>query len=194
MVEQTTRITVDDVLRLGADDKQIEVVNGEVIEMSPTGFLHNVVARNVLLMLHNYVDKHKLGYVGADGLIFVLHSFQDEQGEAVRLARVPDVFFIAKGQFPRFDLSKPFPGAPTLAVEVVSPTEQEGTMLSKVRDYMTYGTQQVWVLYPEQQMIYQYLDTKTINVYDHNDTLHADDLFPELVIPVAQFFVLPTLS
>lgn len=185
-----TVITIDDLLRLGAEDQWVEIVDGEVIPMSPTGFQHNFVTKRTFRVLDDFVEARDLGYIGGDGLIFVLHV--DEEG--VRHTRIPDVFFIRKERLPDFDFTKPFPGAPDLAIEVVSPSEDEETILDKLESYFTYGSEQVWVLYPAHKAVYQYFDLKTVKIYRDDDVLTAESLFPGLEIQVSDFFTAPQRS
>jgi Uma2 family endonuclease len=183
-----TVITEDDLLRLNADEF-VEIVDGEIVKMTPNGFMHIIVSANVYDILRAYVKKHGLGYVAHDGLIYIL----EKKGKKVIVSHVPDVSFIRKGKIPEFDYSKPFPGAPDLAVEVISPSEGEDITLDKIRDYFKYGTEQVWVIYPNQKEVHVYLrdDLKIIRVYNEDDMLEAESLFPGLKIAVRDFFELP---
>lgn len=184
----TPAITELDLLRLNTD-ACVEVINGEHVTLSPTGFLHNIIASNIYDVLRPYAKAHDLGYVAGDSLIYVL----ERAGDKIIRARIPDVSFIRKGHIPQFDFSKPFPGAPDFAVEVVSPSESEQDTLAKIRDYFAHGTEQAWVVYPttEEVHVYQRDDPKTIRVYTVGDNLHAETLFPGLSIPVSALFVLP---
>jgi Uma2 family endonuclease len=191
-IQTKTTISEDDLLLLGSQDIQFEVVNGEIVDMAPTGFIHNVYAKNVLSLLDRFVREHNLGYVATDGLIYVLHV--DENG--VQETRVPDASFFRRGKFPKFDLSKPIPGAPDLAVEVISPSESVTTIQDKLQSYLTHGTEQIWVIYPAQKQLSQYLhnDPKNIRVYSGDDVLEAETLFPGLKINISEFFVLPDID
>jgi Uma2 family endonuclease len=195
-------ITEQDLLRWDADGYQVEVVEGRVVPVrladalgkggdavNAAGVLHVELITNIYDILKPYVSAHQLGKVYPEGLHFILAA----DAEGVRGSRIPDVCFIRKGRFPAdFDPRRPFPGAPDLAVEVVSPTESQETVAGKVRDYLAAGTEQVWVVYPEIRQVYQYRqdDPKNIRVYSEGDQLDAAALFPDLTIPIADIFVL----
>jgi len=88
-----------------------------------------------------------------------------------------------------FDRSRPFSGAPDLAVEVVSPSESTADIMAKVSDYLRYGTEQVWVIYPLKEELHQYLkDDNAPRIFLANDTLIAETLFPQLKITIADLF------
>ncbi len=187
MESTRTIITEADLFRLAAHDRRFEIVNGEVVDMHPVGIRHITITENIYDLLKPYARKHKLGSVHTDSLIFVLQS-RSETG--VRKTRIPDASFFRKGRLPRdYDRSRPFPGAPDLAVEVVSPDEGAEELQAKIADYFEAGTEQVWVLYPEINQLHQYLrDTKSINIYTDSDTLDAGPLFPGLTIAVSELF------
>src|SRR5258707_11853066 len=97
MMELTkpSQITEDDVLKLDSDAR-IEVINGEMVEMTPVGGLHHFIAGNLYDILKPFVIANKLGYVFMDGLIYLM--FKKSKG--LRGALVPDVSFISKAAIP----------------------------------------------------------------------------------------------
>jgi Uma2 family endonuclease len=184
-----TKITEAGLLRLGAQDILFEVIDGEIVEMQPVGVQHSDIAGNTYDILKPFARANKLGEVRMDSLIFILHADPDA---GIRKTRIPDVSFVRKGRLPKdFDRSRPFPGAPDLAVEVVSPDEGADELLAKIRDYFAYGTDQVWVLYSEQQELHQYIrGEKGIHIFTAED-IFGSVLFPGLNIKIADLFVIP---
>lgn len=187
-------ITEDELIRLDSEGKFFEVANGELVPMSPVGYEHSELTFHVAKLLDSIVRDRKLGYVHPDNLIYVLAR---NEAEGLEIARIPDVSFIRRGRFPKdFDRKRPFPGAPNLAVEVISPSETETVTLAKVRDYLRYGSEEVWVLFPDAQEVYQYRssDPKTIHVYTSDDVIDTTALFPGLMLKTSDLFVLPELE
>jgi Uma2 family endonuclease len=189
-VPVTTILTEADLLKLGAQGLRFEVINGEIVEMSPVGIRHAIVAGNAYDVLKPHVTTNKLGYVFMDSLIYVLDV---DPVTGVRKTRIPDTSFVRKGRLPKdFDLSRPFPGAPDLAIEVVSPDETADDLLSKIRDYFAYGTEQVWVLYPNPRELHQHIrGEKGNHVYTKEDTISGGSLLPGLTIAIKDLFVEP---
>ncbi len=191
MVESSikTKITEADLLRLGAQDIWFEVIDGEIIEMQPVGVQHSDIAGNTYDILKPFASTHKLGVVRMDSLIFVLHV---DKEEGIRKTRIPDVSFVRRGRLSKdFDRSRPFPGAPDLAVKVVSPDESAGEVLAKIRDYFAYGTDEIWVLYSEQKELHQYIrGEKGSHIFTAEDDF-ASVLFPGLSIKIADLFLIP---
>jgi len=184
-------LTVDDLLRLGSDAR-VEVVRGEVVEMMPVGGLHNWVAKRIAWTLDAYVEEHKSGLVFTDSLLYVLSAEED----SVRIARVPDASYVRKADIPAgWDFERPYPGAPTLAVEVMSPDDQFEDVVQKVGDYFAAGTAEVWVVLPRQKTLYRYRQGQSVvETYRADETMDASDLFPGLALALADVFKLPDLG
>jgi Uma2 family endonuclease len=185
-----TGATEEELLRLGAEDRLIEVINGEILEMTPVGFLHHIITGNIYRILERLVIEHRLGIVLMDGLIYILK--RDKRGRVIK-SRVPDTSFIRRGRVPKdFDLKRPFPGAPDLAVEVVSPDETAGAVIAKVRDYLEAGGEQVWVLYPDHKELHQYIHgDSTVHTFQSSGRFAPDILLPGLVISIGDRFTIP---
>lgn len=178
----------DALLALGSDAR-VEVVDGEIVEMSPVGGLHHFVGGNFYDLLKPFVKQNGLGFVFMDGLIFYL----ERDGKKVRKARVPDVSFVRKEAVPKeWNIEKPFPGAPTLAIEVVSPDDKIEDVLKKVREYLDAGSEQVWVAYPRSREVHQYLRGESqVRTYTGEALMDVEALFPGLVVSLKDVFALP---
>lgn len=184
-------LSVDDLMRLGSDAR-IEVVEGEIIEMSPVGGLHNWIAKRITWMLETYVQQHKTGLIFTDSLLYVLSSVDAE----VRKARVPDASFLHKDDIPAgWDFERPCPGAPTLAVEVMSPDDQFEDVVDKISDYFEAGTAEVWVVLPRQKALYRYRRGESqVQTYRESDSMDVSALFPGLTLALVDIFKLPDLG
>ncbi|MCE7946284.1 MAG: Uma2 family endonuclease [Chloroflexi bacterium CFX4] len=172
-------------------DQRVEIINGALVEMSPVGFLHHIIAGNIFTLLNEFVRANRLGYVMMDGLLYLMHKTSGLRG-----ALVPDVSYISKASLPaEWDQHKPFPGAPTLAVEVISPDETALKINQKLKIYLEAGTAEVWIVYPEAEEVYQYRADAmdTIRVYRGEATIPCAPL-EGLAITAAQCFAQPKLD
>src|SRR4051794_38286265 len=128
----TTIITADDLLALPTGmGKRYELVAGELRVLSPAGWRHGEVASNVAAILSPYIRMHNLGRGFAAETGFLLKRKPDT-------VRAPDFAFISKANLPVSDPIEAFwPGAPDLAVEVVSPGDTTGEIDEKVAEWLS---------------------------------------------------------
>ncbi|MBZ0292163.1 MAG: Uma2 family endonuclease [Anaerolineae bacterium] len=172
---EKTLLSLNELLAFGTD-AQVEIIHGVLVEMSPVGGLHHIIVSNINRILDTYVQRVQSGWVFPDGLLYLMGS----ESKGLRNAFVPDVSFIRNESIPHdWDLKKPFPGAPDIAVEVMSPDDKAPLILQKVRTYLEKGTQEVWVVYPDSRELHQYQQqSDTVRVYQDSETLAAESLFP----------------
>ena len=124
-------------------DKRIELIEGELIEMSPSSMTPSVISAIIHILLGAYVMEHDLGYTNVS-----------EGGYALSPNNVlaPDVGFFTKDRATKLP-RRYFHGAPDLAVEVVSPTDDAKETLRKAAKYIAYGTRLVWIVYPKYKSV-----------------------------------------
>ncbi|MDX2161934.1 MAG: Uma2 family endonuclease [bacterium] len=193
--EALTTISEEDLMALGSD-AHIEVIEGKVIPISPVNGLHHFIAGNIHRLLDRYVEPRGTGYVMMDGLIYLLNKV----GGGIRGARVPDVSYIRKRDIPKdWNIERPYPGAPTLAVEVMSPDDKFDDAVVRVREYLAAGSDEVWVVLPVSRQVYQYRQSEPNRIYvAAQDTaeharIDTDSLFPGLNPALSDIFTLPSL-
>ena len=134
--------TVEEFLALPDDPSggKMELVAGRVCLMSPVGETHGSEQAELSAALLPFARAHRLGIVGV------------ETGFRIAAATVlaPDVAFVSNDRLdPNRDRTRFIEGAPTLAVEVASPSDAPGELVTKAGDYLQAGTERVWVVQPE---------------------------------------------
>jgi len=145
-------------------NKQLELVNGEAIIMSPSSRRNTKIALAVGALLRAYVLENNLGEVsGADG------GYQIDEHTILS----PDAGFFAASRLPEEDFVF-YPGAPDIAVEVISPSETRPGILKKTRTYLEAGTRVAWNIYPDGQTV----DVVTMGEFSQltADTLTVDNV------------------
>jgi Uma2 family endonuclease len=185
---QRPTITADDLLK--PEFNRIELINGAKVEKMAASGRHNIIAGNIFSIIRAYVLTHKLGAIFTDNLHYLMFS----QTTGVKDSLLPDASFIRKNDIiAEWNIDSPYPGAPTLAIEVISDSESPDSIGSKVRIYLEKGTEQVWVIYPSSQEVHQYIngDETKFATYSGSAQLNVDALFPGLTLTTDQIFAMP---
>jgi Uma2 family endonuclease len=175
-----TAATVEDVLRLGAHGERYELIDGELVPMSPTGFQHGDVEAFVAYVLNSYVIPRDLGKVAAGEALFRLDPRRG-------LARAPDVAFVRQERITDENLAGAFDGAPDLAVEIVSPSDTAKDVQRKVEDWLGHGTIVVLLMYPETRSMVIWRVAQAVSARE-GDEVDLADAVPGFRCPVTDLF------
>jgi Uma2 family endonuclease len=168
-MDTKTQAVLDDLYRV-PDNGKAELVNGELVHMSPTGFLPNYAASEIFVSLRDYARRTQSGYAIADNAGFIVNLPH-------RQSFSPDAaFYTGRPTGMRF-----LEGAPIFAVEVRSEGDYgpaaEQAMANKRADYFAAGTQVVWdvdLLSDEVVRVYRATDPQTVKVYRRGDVAEAE--------------------
>lgn len=188
MVVRERYYTADDLWEISHDPAnegwRFELSEGILIEMSPAGAKHGKSALKLGRRIGNFVEDHKLGETTAAETGYIL--FKNPNGKDI--VRAPDVGFVAAARIPESGMPDGyFPGAPDLAVEVISPNDEADEIQLKVTQYLKYGTRMVVLAYPKSQTVVVHTPTST-HTLDINDTLDGGAVLPGFTLPVRDIF------
>ncbi|HEX4146706.1 MAG TPA: Uma2 family endonuclease [Pirellulales bacterium] len=178
----TTPITAEQLWAMPTDGGRRELVKGELIRMNPAGGEHGVVVAELTWRLGQHVRQHDLGRVFGAETGFVLTRDPDT-------VRAPDIAFVRQERIAVTGIPQAyFPGAPDLAVEVVSPSDRVNDVDTKVDGWLSHGCQLVWVVNPRRRTVAVYRSVRDTRVMGEADTLEAPDLLPGWQLAVAAIF------
>lgn len=179
----TTPFTAAELLELPAGmGKRYELVRGELRTMSPSGWRHGSVVGNLHALLAEHIRKHKLGMIFGAETGFRLARNPDT-------VRAPDFAFIAKEHLPSEEPSEAFwPGAPDLAVEVLSPGDRSGEVNEKIAAWLDAGVAAVWVVDPQLETVTIYAASKSVQVRAAGELLEGGHVLPGFSCAVDELF------
>lgn len=173
------RATLEDLYRV-AENGKAELIDGEIVTMSPTGGVPGRASGEIYVALREYELRTKSGY-----------AFPDNVGFTVDLPHrgsfSPDAAFHAGplrgGRF--------LDGAPIFAAEVRSENDYgeraEQEMAEKRADYFAAGTLVVWdvdVLHERVVRVYRADEPDRPTLYQSDDVAEAEPALPGWTMPV----------
>lgn len=175
-------MTADDLLRLPDDGLRYELAKGELVQMPPAGHEHGELAMRLGWRLAQHVEANDLGKVYAAETGFRLASDPDT-------VRAADSAFVSKRRLGKVGRVRGYwPGAPDLAVEVVSDSDTFAQVEAKVSEWIEAGTRMVLVVNPRRQTVTVYRSLDNISILDRGDTLDASEVVPGWTCPVEGIF------
>lgn len=159
-----------------------ELLQGGLKTMPSAGARHGRVTTRMGSRLENFVSTRKLGEVYGAETGFILHRHPDT-------VRAPDAAFVSAARIPSGGTPIGFfPGAPDVAVEVVSPGDTAEEVQAKVKAYFEAGTQQVWIIYPQTQELVVFRSARESVVLGSGDVLDGGNGLAGFACPVAELF------
>jgi Uma2 family endonuclease len=117
----------------------LELIRGEVVQWAPPGFDHGEIEGELFALLREYVRPRRLGRLVTEA------DFIRKRDPFT--ARAPDVAFVSQRRVKETGRGF-YPGAPDLAVEILSPTETLIAAEAKARMYLRAGGSVVRILDP----------------------------------------------
>ncbi len=175
-------VTADDLLKMPRDGMRRELLNGELLTMSPASAEHGRIAAVILTRLGPYVEANGLGATYTAEAGFLLTTRPDT-------VRVPDIAFVSKDRLRTAMLRTGFwPGAPDLAIEVISPSDLYSEVLAKANQWLEHGCQQVWLVDPRARQVAIHRTENRVELFSMGRPLTAPDLLPGFEVAVADLF------
>ncbi len=178
-----TEATIEDLYDV-PDNGKAEIVDGELILMSPTGDAPGYAGDEIFASLRDYARRTKSGRAVGDNKAFVVNLPN-------RKSFSPDAAFHT-GE-PRG--MKFFDGAPAFAAEVRSEndygTRAEAKIARKIGDYFAAGTLVVWdvdLLGEDVVKVYRVGDSATPTVYRRGEIAEAEPAVSGWRMPVDDLF------
>lgn len=171
--------TAEELLR-AQDIGRCELIRGELRMMIPPGAFHGSIAMKLAIPIANHVEAHGLGTVYAAETGFWLARDPDT-------VRAPDVAFVRADRPPPPERGY-YPGAPDLAVEVLSPDDRPGYVREKVAEWLEAGAQAVWVVHPYERTVTIHETGRDPVVLAQGDAIPGRELLPGFALPVARLF------
>ena len=175
-------LTAEELLCLPDDGQRHELVAGELTTMPPSGAEHGRIAVRIVSPLHQYVTAHRLGEVFGAETGFLLTTDPDT-------VRAPDAAFVSRDRLEAMgDVTGYWPGAPDLAVQVISPNDLYTEVDEKVATWLAHGARMVLVLNPRRRTVAVHRPGTDVRHLTVDDVLDGEDVVPGWTVPVRELF------
>jgi Uma2 family endonuclease len=175
------KATIEDLYQT---EGKAELVNGEIVPMSPTGWMPIRASGQIFRSLGNYEDANGGGYAVPDNAGFIVDLPN-------RNSFSPDAaWYTGKQTGMKF-----LEGAPAFAVEVRSENDYgakaEQSIAEKRRDYFSAGTLVVWdvdLLSDDVVRVYRAGNPEQPTIYSKGEIAEAEPAVPGWTMPVDELF------
>jgi len=178
--KEETLITGEELAEMG-DLGRSELVEGRIVELSPTKMQHGRLESHITYLLQRYLEDNDLGVVmgGEIGL------YTQRDPDTIRGA---DVLFISHER-----LAQATPGgfldvAPELIVEVLSPSDRWSEVRKKLKEYFAIGVTAVLIVEPDERAVSLHRSTTDIQEYTDQDALQLEDILPGFNLPLSKLW------
>jgi Uma2 family endonuclease len=162
--------------------RQLELVEGEIVEMPTPGVIHNLIVSLLHHLLYTFAAERDLGLVFGDNTSYLLSQAPDTM-------RIPDVSLVLWEHVPEDGVPERFWSIPPdLAIEVVSPSDRASDVHDKVYEYLASGTQLVWVLWPTTRSVTVFGKGSANGEFGVDAELDGGDVLPGFRVRVTDLF------
>ena len=184
MSTSTQLMTAEELLKLPSGQYRYELINGELITMSPAGHDHGRISVRLSSPLAQFVWDNELGEVFSSDTGFQLTSDPDT-------VLAPDISFVSKERVQKVGRSHGYwPGGPDLAIEVLSP-EQGATYIKKrVAQWLSFNTKEVWIIDPRRSTVTVHNAHGIVVTLTIDKFLDGREIVPGFRFPVKKLFEL----
>ncbi len=176
-------LTARQLLARGKGETRSELLDGRLAERPFASLICGVVGQRLAVALGNFIRATDAGVLVNAGTGFQLSRNPDT-------VLAPSIGFVAKDRLPD-DLSALigfFPGAPDLAVEIVSPGDTYNEVETKVARYLDAGTRLVWVVRPKQKRVEVHRADGSSALLSVDKILDGESVVPDFTLPIARIF------
>lgn len=162
-------------------DKPVELVRGEIIEMTNPGFRHGNLCFRLAIMIGRWLETHPDYDVATNDSGVQIEAEPDT-------VRGPDLMVVRKsklpgGQGPIGHLTIP----PDVAIEIRSPSDRSNDVMRKVSLFLAAGVAEVWVIEPDHRRVFVHRDHEETTVFQGDDSVSSPQL-PDFECPLAKLF------
>lgn len=165
------------------EGRTVELVGGVIVETSMPNPEHAEILSRLHARIAAHVYDNDLGRLAVGDTPFVV----ERNKEGKDTVRGVDLSFLSKAKAPQPLPRQPMTVMPDLAVEVISPSNENADIRLKVHQLLEAGASMIWVVYPDMRIV----DVHTagaVAVLGEHDSLTGGDVLPGTEFRVGDIF------
>jgi Uma2 family endonuclease len=175
--------TEADLQALPEDGYIHELVDGELVTSPKNDFFHGSISSQLSMALRAFVKANRLGDVLDSSTGFWMKN---------RNCRAPDISFVSRARLKALGFRRStrqfFPGAPDLAVEILSLNNTRREIDERVKDFFDSGTRLAWIIDPSEQHVEICRSPLQRRLLGTGGFLEGEDLLPGFRFAIAELF------
>ena len=182
MSTSTQLMTAEELIQLPRGQYRYELINGELITISPAGYDHGRISIRLSSPLAQFVWENDLGEVFSSDTGFQLSSKPDT-------VLAPDVSFIGRDRVQKVGRSQGYwLGPPDLAVEVLSPEQRDAYIKKRVAQWLSFGTKEVWIINPRTSTLTVHSPQGIVVTLTNDEFLDGREIVPGFRFSIKRLF------
>ena len=160
-----------------------ELVDGEIVMSPKNNSFHGDICTRLSAALMAFAEPGRLGAVWDSSTGFRMSNLN---------VRAPDISFISRARLQaqrrRRSAESFFPGAPDLAVEVLSLNNPHKEIEERLKDFFSSGTRLAWIIDPKDKRVEVCRSLTERRWIGGEAFLDGEDMLPGFRYPVADLF------
>jgi len=169
------------------DDIDWELIRGELRERSTTtrrGYARGVVLPHIGRCLNDWSNHQP----APQGFVLMCKPLVRLRPEPLTFVGMDLVYFEARSMPADPRRARFVDGPPVLAVEILSPSDEQEEVADRVREYLDAGVPLVWIVDTFFSTVTVHRPDKRPQLFNVDQEITAEPFLPGFVAPVAEFF------
>ncbi len=179
-------VTLDQFLLIPRDDMDRELIRGEVRErpMTRRNRFHAKAEANLARLIGNWVanQTEPTGAVYSGEVGCILHRNPDTN------VGIDVAYFSLETIASQSNVTTMIDGAPILAIEILSPSDQQAEIAEKVGVYLDAGVKLVWIVDPHFRTVTVHREQTPPVLFNVNQSISGESILNGLELNVAEIF------
>ena len=180
MVQATTKITLNEFLKLPETKPSSEYINGQVIQKPMPQGKHSKLQSELITAINGVTKPQKIAL-----------AFPELRCTFGGRSIVPDVTLFAWSRIPvdeDGDIANVFTIAPDWTIEILSPDQSQTKVIGNILHCLDCGSKLGWLIDPKEKSVLVYPAKQQTQLLTQNNILPVPDLVADLRLTVADLF------